>query len=303
MSSRHCNYLSVKLARLGRWLFEMHDARRMRKQEYDLSDLEVLWDIPYIADGTKEHLLDILRPKGGEALPVIVNIHGGGLFASYNKVNTLFNCEWARRGYVVVSLSYRRLPEVSLIDQIRDVVVALRFIRDNSTRYGLNLEHCYLTADSAGALLGLFALALEGSRALQEVFGIASSGLRFRAAAFISIMLDTRRNDLLAFLRHVVVGAEDAGEAYVPYLLDPGALVGAVQLPPLQLVTSREDIIRGDTLKLERLLADSGVEHRLMDMPKGVEHRLEHVFSVQYTDWPESRDVYNEIDAFFRAVS
>ena len=288
------------MARLGRWLFESHDARRMSKQQYDTSDLLILPDISYIADGTQEHMLDIYRPKNSaDELPVIVNIHGGGLFASYNKVNTWFNHEWARRGYAVVSLSYRRIPETTLIHQIEDVLAALRFIRENSKRYHLNLDCCYLTADSAGALLGLFALAIEGSENIRHTFGIAPSGIRFRAAAFISIMLDTRRNDLLSFLKRVVTDAEDTDKPYLPFILNPGALTAYKQLPPLFLVTSAQDLIHRDTLKLRQLLAANGLEYQMMDWPRGKQHRLVHVFCVQYPTWPESRQVYAEIDAFF----
>ena len=55
----------------------------MRKHPLDTSDLDILSDVPYIDDGSPCHLLDIYRPKGASPdIPVIVNIHGGGLFAS-----------------------------------------------------------------------------------------------------------------------------------------------------------------------------------------------------------------------------
>lgn len=295
-------HISRLLARLGRRLFESHDARRLGRQQIDTSDLLIRSDIPYIDDGTMEHMLDIYCPAGRtDELPVIVNIHGGGLFASFNKVNAWFNHEWARRGYAVVSISYRRIPDTTLVHQIEDVMAALRFVRDNSRQYRLDLTRCYLTADSAGALLGLFALAIEGGDGMRQTFGIAPSGIRFRAAAFISIMLDTQRRDPLAFLGKVVSGPEDAGKTYLPYILNPGALVGSSPLPPLYLVTSAEDLIRHDTLRLGQLLAAGNTEYSLTDLPKGGQHKLVHVFSVQYPLWPESRQVFAEADAFFRA--
>ena len=38
--------MSKLMALLGRFLFETHDAVRLRKQHYDTSDLEILSDIP-----------------------------------------------------------------------------------------------------------------------------------------------------------------------------------------------------------------------------------------------------------------
>jgi len=295
--------LSRLLARFARFLFESHDARRMRRHPLDASDLTVQADIPYLPDAIPEHLLDIYRPNGINGdLPLIINIHGGGLFASYKTVNTFFNYEWARRGYAVVSLSYRRLPDTTLIHQIRDVMAALRFIRDHRQQYSLNLDRCYLTGDSAGALLALYALSLEESVELQHAFGIQPSGIRFRAAALISIMLHTTRRDILAFLKHIIAAPVEAGEPYLPYIYHPESMIARTQLPPLQLVTSAEDIIRRDTLDFHRLLTDAATPHHLLDFPKGQHTRLEHVFSVQYPLLPESRQVFTTIDSFFRTL-
>ena len=293
--------MSRLMALLGRFLFETNDALRMRRHKYDTSDLSVEADIPYIADGTPEHLLDIYRPKDAPAnLPVIVNVHGGGLFASFKEVNTWFNHEWARMGYVVVSVSYRRIPDTTLVHQVEDVMAALRFISEHRVEYHLNLENCYLTGDSAGALLALFALSIEASDKLQHIFEIAPCRISFRAAAFISIMLDTNRKGLLYFLADVVCNANDIDKPYLPYILNPSALVNDTKLPPIYLVTSAEDLIQNDTLRLEQVLTDNRVEHRLLNFPKGRQNRLVHVFAVQYPLWEESRVVYTEIHNFFQ---
>lgn len=292
---------SKLMALFGRFLFETNDARRMSKQNCDTSDLSIITDIHYISDDMPEHMLDIYRPKGApDELPVIVNIHGGGLFASYKTVNEWFNYEWARMGYTVVSLSYRRIPDTTLIHQVEDVMAALHYIREHKDMYGLNLDRCYLTGDSAGALLSLFALSIESSEKLQKVFGIEPSGISFKAAAFISIMLDTKRKGLLSFLEKVVCNAGDIGKPYLPFILNPSALLSEAHLPPLYLVTSDEDLIQKDTLKFDRLLTESDVEHRLMNFPKGKHQKLIHVFSVQYPLRTESREVYDEIDRFFK---
>ena len=55
--------MSKLMALLGRFLFETHDAVRLRKQHYDTSDLEILSDIPYLDDGDAGHLFDIYRTK------------------------------------------------------------------------------------------------------------------------------------------------------------------------------------------------------------------------------------------------
>ena len=288
---------------IWRHIFESGDAKRLAKQVQDLSDLHIVRDLPYLDDGEQGHLFDIYELPGlsGDA-PVLINIHGGGLFASYKEVNVNFNYEWARLGYRVVSLSYRRIPETTLWHQIDDCMAALRYLKDHSAELRLNLDRCVLTGDSAGALLSLFALGINGSEKLQRDFGIEGASIPFRAAGFVSVMLDTQRHDLMSAISNMVTDKKDRGRPYEKYLLDPAELLDEAALPPLFLVTSGEDLIGKDTLKLDRLLTEKGAAHKLLNFPRGSERKLVHVFSVMYPMYPESREVFTKMDAFFREV-
>ena len=185
--------------------------------------------------------------------------------------------------------------------QVKLEAVLMEKPRRHTQALGLNLDHCYLTGDSAGALLSLFVLSIHGSTALQHTFGIQPSGISFRACGLISIMLDTQRHDLMRAIRDQVTDTHDQGKPYVPYLLDPVLLVREADLPPIWQVTSAEDLIHMDSLKLEKALTEHGTVHQLRDFPKGTERRLVHVFSVAYPMYPESRQVFQETDAFFKA--
>ena len=284
-----------------RFAFESGDRKRLAKQKQDLSDLALTKDVPYLPDGDRGHLLDVYEQPGlSKEAPVMVNIHGGGLFASYKEVNANFNYEWARLGYRVVSLSYRRIPETTLWHQIDDCMAALRYLEANADRMKLNLDKCFLTGDSAGALLSLFVLALHGSKKLEKNFGIAASGIRFRAAGLISIMMDTQRRDLMRAINSVVTDKNDKDKPYEKYLLDPASMLPETELPPIFQVTSAEDLIGKDSRKLARLLRQQGRPPVLLDYPKGTERKLIHVFSVSYPMYPESREVFTKMDAFFK---
>jgi len=231
----------------------------------------------------------------------MVNIHGGGLFASYKEVNANFNYEWARLGYRTVSISYRRIPETTLWHQVDDVMAALRYLTQHADELCLNLDRCYITGDSAGALLALFALALTGTPKIREAFGMAKADITFRAAGFVSIMLDTQRRDLMRAISDVVTSKEDRNTPYERYLLNPALLATEAQLPPLFLVTSEEDLIQADTLKLEKLLSLCGKEHELLNFAKNGERELVHVFSVSYPMYPESREIFRKMNAYLLA--
>ena len=286
---------------IWRTLFETGDRKRLAKQIQDLSDLERILDLPYRDDGEQGHLFDVYQLPGlPEDAPVMINIHGGGLFASYKEVNVNFNYEWARLGYRVVSISYRRIPETTLWHQIDDVMAALRYLKEHASEYHLNLDRCVITGDSAGALLTLFALSIDSSAELQKAFGIAGAGIPFNAAGLISIMLDTQRKDLMRAISDMVTDEKDEGMPWEQYLLDPASLLQKAELPPLFLVTSDEDLIGKDTRKLDRLLNETERPHRLRDFPKGAERKLVHVFSVCYPMYPESREVFTKMEAFFK---
>lgn len=282
-------------------VFETGDARRLAKQVQDTSDLVIARDIAYIDDGDRGHLLDVYRLHDApDDAPVMINIHGGGLFASYKDLNANFNYEWARRGYVVASISYRRIPDTTLWHQIDDVMAALRYLSGHAGELKLNLNRCYLTGDSAGALLAYYAIALENSDQLRCAFDIAACGIAFRSAGLISIMVDTQRTDPMRAINDVVTGPEDRGRAYERFLLDPGAMMQVTQMPPTILVTSEEDLIRGDTLKFRGLLASAHAECELVDYPRGGVRKLVHVFPVAYPAYLESQRAINAMDRFFR---
>ena len=286
---------------IWRYIFESGDAKRLKQQVQDLSDLNIIRDLPYLNDGDQGHLFDlyVLHDCPDDA-PVLINIHGGGLFASYKEVNVNFNYEWARLGYRVISLSYRRIPETTLWHQIDDCMAALRYLKAHASEHHLNMDRCVLTGDSAGALLSLFVLSINNSGKLQQEFSIAGADIPFQAAGLISIMLDTQRNDLMSAINSVITNKNDLGKSYEKYLRDPAKLLAEADLPPMFLVTSEEDLIRKDTKKLDVLLTAKGSKHTLLDFPKGSERKLIHVFSVSYPMYPESREVFAKMDKFFK---
>ncbi len=286
-----------------RHLFQLGDFFDIHFQKQDIAMLDAADDIPYINDGDRAHLLDVYRLKDNTAdAPTIINIHGGGLFAAYKEVSRSFNYRWAKRGYNVISLSYRRLPDVFVIDQIHDIFAALRYVHDHAGDLRLNLHDVFLTGDSAGALLSLFTLSIENSEDLQHVFGVQPSGIRFKAANAISIMLDTVRDGILGTIKDNLLCDTDKDKPFAQYIQNPSLLIEKAKLPPLFLVTSAEDLIRDDTLKYKGLLDEAGVETRLIDEPKGKTHKLVHVFPVKYSAYEESERISGSVNDFFREM-
>jgi acetyl esterase/lipase len=116
------------------------------------------------ANGTTLYL-DMLRPSSASdsPLPAVMYIHGGGWFtgarstAMYPWLNPLL----VAHGFITVSITYRLSQEATFPAQIHDVKAAVRWLRANAQRYGIDAERIGVWGDSAGghlaALLGLTA--------------------------------------------------------------------------------------------------------------------------------------------------
>ena len=104
-----------------------------------------------------QHLkLDLARPAKIEGLaPAIVCIHGGGwAFGSKEGWDAVCK-QFAARGYVAASVSYRFAPKYKFPDQVIDVKAAVRWLRANATRLKIDPNRLGAVGDSAGGHLSM----------------------------------------------------------------------------------------------------------------------------------------------------
>lgn len=116
--------------------------------------LDVKLDVTYARYGDRTLEMDIYRPKGawGE-LPAVVCVHGGG-WGKGNRVNYSKPAQaLAARGYVTATISYRLSGEAPFPAQIQDCKAAVRFLRANAGKYGIDPDKIGATGHSAGGHL------------------------------------------------------------------------------------------------------------------------------------------------------
>lgn len=113
--------------------------------------------------GGRDLTLDVY-PVGARfptaALPAIVFIHGGG-WSSGSTDHFAAHCRYfASRGMVAVNVSYRLTqgyfpdrPGVTIFDCIADVQDAIRWVRTNAPRLGIDPKRIAVAGDSAGGHL------------------------------------------------------------------------------------------------------------------------------------------------------
>ena len=89
-------------------------------------DVEEIRDIPYLPDSESVHRMDVYRPKGAEGpLPVVLDVHGGGLALGSKAYNRWFNAQLCRRGFLVYCADYRLVPEHRVFDAYADISAAM----------------------------------------------------------------------------------------------------------------------------------------------------------------------------------
>ncbi|MEI8043783.1 MAG: alpha/beta hydrolase [Verrucomicrobiota bacterium] len=122
-----------------------------------LAGVHVVKDLEYVAGGHERNRLDLYLPeKAARPLPVILWVHGGG-WVGGNKTNgPAFR--FATKGYAVASMNYRFSQHAIFPAQIQDCKAAVRWLRANARKYGLDPDRIGAWGASAGghlvALLG-----------------------------------------------------------------------------------------------------------------------------------------------------
>lgn len=169
--------------------------------------------------------LNVVTPEATEsdALPVMVFVHGGGYILGSSATPIYDGAALARRGCVYVSVNYRlgalgcldlsalSTADVSLESNLflRDLVMALRWVRDNIAAFGGDPDNVTVFGESAGAhavvaLLaapeaeGLFAQAISESPASGMV---RASEVAAEFAGRFATLLGVRKQDAAHALR------------------------------------------------------------------------------------------------------
>ncbi len=103
--------------------------------------------------------LDIYLPNEGDGpFPAILFLHGGGWAAGNKKdAQILPFMSGVARGYAVIGVGYRLLPQIRYPENLFDVKAAMRWLYDNAETYLLDPKRIILAGASAGAHLAMMA--------------------------------------------------------------------------------------------------------------------------------------------------
>lgn len=151
---------------------------------------------------------DVYLPARAEAAPVIFMVHGGAWKWGDKEMSRVVDAKvarWVSRGFILVSINYRMLPEAAPDVQLQDVARALAVAQGKAPSWGGDPQRFVLMGHSAGAhLVALLGAAPQhaGEPTVHPVIG--------------TIALDSAAMDVTAIMSHRHLPLYDA-----PFGKDP----------------------------------------------------------------------------------
>lgn len=146
--------------------------------------------------------LDIYPAANAESLPVMIFVHGGGWYRGDKARVYAMPQAFNEIGFILISMNYRLIPEVTVVDQMQDLARAVAWTKENIGKYGGDPARIFLMGHSAGAHL----VALLGAdESYLQTEGLALSDIKGVVA------LDTQTYDLHTLVTNLPDGS---GEAY-----------------------------------------------------------------------------------------
>lgn len=134
------------------------------KKEININpSVDGLWldsDITYtqvpgwLGQATRDMKLSVIRPMDpSKKLPVIFWFAGGGWMDTHHNIHLPNLVDLARKGYVIVGVEYRDSNKINFPGQLQDAKAAIRYIKQNADKYGVDTEKIIAMGESAGGHL------------------------------------------------------------------------------------------------------------------------------------------------------
>ncbi len=269
------------------------DTPRLRKQAFDYPDVTAR------RLGWVGGALDLYWPTNRKGpVPLILDLHGGGLVYGHNLNNRWTAAEMARRGFAVALYEYPLMPAAALTTQLN----AISGVIDLLAKIDLPIrrDQFHLKGDSAGGLLAMLtAMIWQRERGSQKP---DPNELTLQSLTLIHPMVDTRRRDILGYIPDYLTPPQLRNElpaATRALLLDP--LSGIADLPPVWLVTSANDVMfHREAMALRSALLAQDHPLEFHSFPFRLIQPLNHIFMITQPQRKESQVLHDDLAGFLR---
>jgi acetyl esterase len=252
---------------------------------------EAHYDLNYAGTRKKAQCLDVYVPparRRKKPVPVLVNLHGGGLMCMDKRSYERFSRTLARAGFLVVNANYRLAPGAKIEQQMEDAAAAVNWAYENAGRFGGDPSRLVLAGDSAGAFLAAWYAQAAADPGL--LLGLNASTVHagnLKAMLLIYGVFDWEEalgacRPLRPAVRMMVRAAfgndparqqEMSRRLSITRNLEPG-------FPPSMIVSGRTDPIHFVSRTFARACEEKGVPHRDLFLPWYLFPEATHAFMI-----------------------
>ena len=229
--------------------------------------------------------LDAYIPRTSASVPAVIVAHGGGWEAG-DKVTYITPMlePLARAGFAWFSIDYRVTPAFTHLNQLDDLREAIRFVRAQHKRFGVDPNKIFLLGESAsGQMVSLVATEDRSLAGVVSFYGVYD---------FDAMVTDASPRSLLVRLfRRTVLNDESRAE-----LRNYSPLYRAHKdMPPMFLVNGTGERLWAQAQTFDRRLTELRVEHDVLALggaPHGMENWEGHpewmVYKQRVVEWIRS---------------
>lgn len=226
---------------------------------------------------TAAELADLYLPTGGSNHPAIIMIHGGAWVGGDKKERDYYAKMFADAGIAVVNINYRLLNMQTGANpwpaQLQDVQLAVRWMRANSQKLGIDPNRICAWGDSAGGhlslLLGTMTKTKPGDRS--AMYADQSSTVNCVIDLFGPTDLTAESAAPLNGVLKPLFGGKTAAQAREAY--EEASPVNHVtsKTVPILIVQGLTDniVLPAQSAALEKALSQKGVNHQMITFNGG----------------------------------
>lgn len=225
-------------------------------------------DIEYGNGGGQPLRLDLARPEQlAQSAPCIVVIHGGAWRGGDKKGHTDLIFKFAQAGYVAVTVQYRFCPQNPFPAQIEDAKCAVRFLRAQADRLGLDPRRIGAIGFSAGAHLAMLLGVMGPQDGLEGQGGWADQASQVQAVVAFFGPTDLTADDLPAVSKTLVkdfLGVAAADNPQAASRASPVNYVSRGDAPLLIFQGTRDPLVpHSQAYRMVEALTAAGVSGRV----------------------------------------
>lgn len=121
--------------------------------------------------GDRNLHLDVFSPKKTGKYPAIILVHGGGWRSGHKSLQIPLAQKLAARGYITVCVEYQLSMEAKYPAAVFNIKSAVRWMRANADKYGIDVNKIAISGSSAGGQLAMLVGLTNGVEAKEGNHG------------------------------------------------------------------------------------------------------------------------------------